>query len=447
MALTGIEIYKKLPRTNCGDCGVPTCMAFAMKLAAGQAELSQCPHVSEEAKAMLDEASAPPIRPVTIGTGALAIKIGGETVMFRHEKTFVNPPGLGVLITDAMSDGDVSAKIEQLNKLTFERVGLTLRANLAVLKSTKGDAGAFEALAKKVAGMTECGIVLIAVEPVVLGPAVKAIEAKKPLIGPATAETADKVAELAKPKGLPVIAKADSLEKLAEVTKKLQAAGLKDIVLDTGSRKIKTSLEEQVIIRRLGVISKNRELGFPTIVFPCEMTDNFLKETIYASLYIAKYGGVIVLSDLKGENLFPLTVARMNIYTDPQRPMATTQGIYEINNPNENSPVLITSNFSLTYFIISGEVEASRMPAWLLVIDTEGLSVLTAWAAGKFVADAIGPFVKKCGILDKVKNKRLVIPGAVASISGELEEELPDWKVLIGPREAAYVTPFLKQLV
>jgi acetyl-CoA decarbonylase/synthase, CODH/ACS complex subunit gamma len=446
MALTGIEIYKKLPRTNCGDCGVPTCMAFAMKLAAGQAELSQCPHVSEEAKAMLSEASAPPIRPVTIGTGKLATKIGAETVLFRHEKTFVNPPGLGVLITDAMSDADVDAKIERLNQLTFERVGLILRANLAVLKATKGDAAAFEALAKKVADKTECGIVLIADDPVVLGPAAKAIEDKKPLIGPATADNADKVAALAKGKNLPVIAKADGIEKIIEVIKKLQAAGIKDIVLDTGARKIKKALEDQVIIRRLGIVAKNRDAGFPTIVFPCEMTDSFLKESLYASLFIAKYSGVIVLSDVRGENLFPLTVARMNIYTDPQRPMATTPGIYELNNPKENSPVLITSNFSLTYFIISGEVEGSRMPAWLLVLDTEGLSVLTTWAAGKFVADAIGPFVKKSGILEKVKNLRLVIPGAVASISGELEEELPDWKILIGPREAAYVTPFLKQL-
>lgn len=446
MALTGIEIYKKLPRTNCGDCGVPTCMAFAMKLAAGQAELSACPHVSDEAKAELDEASAPPIRPVTIGTGDLATKVGGETVMFRHEKTFVNKPGLGVLITDEMGDDDVDGRLDRLNTLEFERVGLTLRANLAVAVSKKGDASAFEALAKKVSEKTQCGIVLLADDPAVLGAAVKAVEDKKPLIGPATKDTAGKVAELAKPKGLPVVAKSDGLENLAEVTKALQGAGIKDIVLDTGTRKIKKALEEQVIIRRLGIVNKDRDLGFPSIVFPNEMTDNSIKETLYASIFIAKYGGIIVLSDIKGENLFPLTVASMNIYTDPQRPMATKQGIYEINGPDENSPVLVTTNFSLTYFIISGEVEAGRMPAWLLVMETEGLSVLTAWAAGKFVADAIGPFVKKCGIEDKVKSMNLVIPGAVAAISGELEEELPDWKILIGPREAAYVTPFLKKM-
>lgn len=446
MALTGIEIYKKLPRTNCGDCGVPTCMAFAMKLAAGQAELSACPHVSEQAKAELGEASAPPIRPVTIGTGDLAVKIGAETVMFRHEKTFVNPPAIGVLITDAMSEDEVKGRLDRLNTMTFERVGLTLRANLAVLKATKGDAGAFEALAKKVADATKCGIVLWAEDPAVLEGAVKAIADKKPLIGPATASTVDKVIELAKEKTLPIIAKADGIEALVEITKKIQAGGLKDIVLDTGARKIKKLLEDNVVIRRLGVIAKNRELGFPTISFPCEMTDNPMKEALYASIMIAKYGGVIVLSDLQPESLFPLVVARMNIYTDPQRPMATTQGIYEINNPDENSPVLITSNFSLTYFIVSGEIEGSRMPAWLLVMDTEGLSVLTAWAAGKFVADAIGPFVKKVGIAEKVKNLRLIIPGAVAAISGELEEELPEWKIMIGPREAAYITPFLKQL-
>jgi acetyl-CoA decarbonylase/synthase complex subunit gamma len=191
-------------------------------------------------------------------------------------------------------------------------------------------------------------------------------------------------------------------------------------------------------------MNKFRPLGFPTIVFPCEMTDDPLKEAIIASTFIPKYGGILVLSDLAGQNLFPLAVQRMNIYTDPQRPMATTEGIYEINNPDENSPVCVTSNFSLTYFIVSGEIESSRVPTWLLIKDTEGLSVLTAWAAGKFVADAIAPFVKKCGIEAKIKHRTLVIPGAAASISGELDEELPGWKVRIGPREAAHITPFLK---
>ena len=224
----------------------------------------------------------------------------------------------------------------------------------------------------------------------------------------------------------------------------LSAAGLKDLVLDSGSRTAREALNDQIIIRRSALLKKFRPLGFPTITFPCEMTSDPMQETLLASLFIAKYGGIVVLSDLEGHSLFPLLLERMNLFTDPQRPMATSEGIYEIGGPNENSPVLLTSNFSLTYFIVSGEIEGSRVPSWLLIKDTEGLSVMTAWAAGKFGADVIAPFVKKCGIADKVKHRKLIVPGYAAVISGELEEELPDWKILIGPREAAHIPAFLK---
>ncbi len=446
MALTGIEIYKKLPRTNCGECGVPTCMAFAMKLASGQAELSACPYVGEEAKAELESASAPPIRIVTVGTGDEAFKLGGETVLFRHEKTFINPPGVGVLITDDMSDDDIKGRIEKLNNLQYERVGYTLSANIAVIKSTKGDAGALEQVTKKVADQTQKPLAILGDDASVVGQAAKAVSDRKPLVGFATDSNADGFAELAKELGVPVVVKADGIDGVAAVTGKLSEAGIQDMIVDTGSRDIKQALTDQIALRRLSIQKQERSVGFPTMVFPCEMSDNYLKEAMYGAIFIAKYAGIIVLSDLKGETLFPLLVARMNIYTDPQRPMATTQGIYEINSPDENSPVLITSNFSLTYFIVSGELESSRTPAWLLVQDTEGLSVLTAWAAGKFVADAIGPFVKKSGIEDKIAKKRLIIPGFLASVSGELEEELPDWEIVIGPREASYIPSFVKQL-
>jgi len=219
---------------------------------------------------------------------------------------------------------------------------------------------------------------------------------------------------------------------------------LKDLVLDSGARTARKALEDQIIIRRSALVKKFRPLGFPTITFPCEMTNDPMKEALLASMFVAKYGGIVVLSDLEGHSLFPLLVERMNIFTDPQRPMATTEGIYEIGGPGENSPVLVTSNFSLTYFIVSGEIEGSRIPSWLLVKDTEGLSVMTAWAAGKFGADVIGPFVKKCGIANKVKHRKLIIPGYAAVISGELEEELPDWKIFIGPREAGHIPAYLK---
>ncbi len=445
MALTGIEIFKKLPKTNCAECGVPTCLAFAMKLAAGQAELSACPYVSEEAKAALEEASAPPIRPVVIGTGDKALKIGGETVMFRHEKRFVNPTGIAVLVTDKMNEAEVDKRLKKLNELKFERVGLILQADLVAVKGESGDPAQFETLVKKVKEKLDGkGMVLMSEDPKVLSAGAKACADRKPLLYAATKANADAMAGLAKEISAPLAVKGNSLDELAELTTKLTAAGLKDLVLDSGARTPKKLLEDQIIMRRAALMKKFRPLGFPTITFPCEMTTDPMKETLLASMLVAKYGGIVVLSDLEGHSLFPLLLERMNIYTDPQRPMATTQGIYEIGGPNENSPVLITSNFSLTYFIVSGEIEGSRTPSWLLVKDTEGLSVMTAWAAGKFGADVIGPFVKKCGIADKVKHRKLIIPGYAAVISGELEEELPDWQVMIGPRDAGHIPAFLK---
>jgi acetyl-CoA decarbonylase/synthase complex subunit gamma len=444
MALTGIEIFKLLPKTNCGDCGVPTCLAFAMNLAAGKAELSACPHVSEEATAKLSEASAPPILPVTIGVGDKALKIGGETVMFRHEKRFENPAGIALLISDTMADAEVDARLKKSKEMVYERVGLTLATNLVALKAESGDAAKFAALAGKVKAGSDANIILMSDNPDVLAAGVKACADKKPLLYAATKDNADAVAALAKENGCAVAAKAPGPEELAALTEKLAAAGLKNIVIDSESRAVKQALEDQIVIRGAALNKKFRPLGYPTIVFPCEMTDNPMKEALIASMFIAKYAGIIVLSDFYGESLFPLLVERLNIYTDPQRPLATTQGIYEINNPNENSPLLVTSNFSLTYFIVSGEIENSKVPSWLYVKDTEGLSVMTSWAAGKFSADIIAPAIKKSGIEDKIKHHKLIIPGYIAAESGGLEEELPGWEILVGPREGSHIPGYLK---
>ena len=444
MALTGIEIFKLLPKTNCGDCGVPTCLAFAMSLAAGKAELNKCPHVSEDAKARLSEASAPPILPVTIGAGDTALKIGGETVMFRHEKRFENPPGIAILISDKMADAEVDARLKKVKDLTYERVGLTLRANLVALKSETGDAAKFAALAGKVKTSSDANIILMSDKVDILSAGAKACADRKPLLYAATRDNADAVAALAKETGCPVVAKAAGIEELAALTEKLSAAGLKNIVIDSGSRGVRKALEDQIIIRSSALNKKFRPLGYPTIVFPCEMTPDPMKEALIAAMFIAKYAAIIVLSDFQGESLFPLLVARLNVYTDPQRPLATKQGIYEINNPNENSPLMVTSNFSLTYFIVSGEIENSKVPSWLYVKDTEGLSVMTSWAAGKFSADIIGPAILKSGITDKIKHRKLIIPGYIAAESGGLEEEMPGWEILVGPRDAANLTPFLK---
>jgi acetyl-CoA decarbonylase/synthase complex subunit gamma len=444
MALTGIQIFKLLPKTNCGECGVPTCLAFAMNLAAGKAELTACPHVSEEAKAQLEEASAPPIRPVTIGSGDRMQKVGGETVMFRHEKRFENPPGIALLISDTMDESEVNARLERFSQLQYERVGLTLRADQIAVKDESGDAGKFEALVNKVKQSSDSGIILMSTNPDILSAGLKACADRKPLLYAATKDNVEAVTNLAKEHSCPMAVKGSDLDEVVELTTKVTEAGVNDILIDSGSRTIRRAFEDQIWIRSAALNNKFRPLGFPTIVFPGEMTDDPMKEAIFAAIFVAKYGGIIVLSDLQGESLFPLLVERLNIYTDPQRPLATTQGIYEIGGPNENSPVLITTNFSLTYFLVSGYIETSKIPCYLLVMNTDGLSVMTAWAAGKFVADAIAPFVKKSGIADKVKHHKLVIPGHAAAESGGLEEELSDWEILVGPREGAHIPAYLK---
>ena len=444
MALTGIEIFKHLPKTNCGKCGVPTCLAFAMSLATGKAELSACPSVSDEAKAKLEEASAPPIRLISIATGAKPLKVGGETVLFRHEKRLENPPGIAIPVSDAMADAEISRRLNSVKFFRYERVGMDLHAELVAVKYESGDPAAYAALAGRVKKETDAGLILICEDMDALKAAVTACAERKPLLYCVTAATADLLAPFAQEQGLPVVAKGANLDDLAGLTEKLGKLGIKDIFLDSSPQSLKQAFADQISIRRAALLKKVRSLGFPTITFASALTDNPLKEGLIAATLMAKYAGIIVLSDFYGETLFPLLVARMNLFTDPQRPLATGAGIYEIGGPNENSPVLLTCNFSLTYFIVSGEIENTRIPAYLLIKDTEGLSVMTAWAAGKFSSDAIAAFIKKSGIADKVKHRKLIIPGYLASESGGLEEELSDWEILVGPREAAHLLSYLK---
>ena len=378
-----------------------------------------------------------------MGYGDTEVKIGGETVLFRHEKTFYNPPGIAALIKD--DDADLVAKCKRYMTYQYERVGLNLRPELIALKAT-GDGAKFAAAAKTVVDNCDFSLVLMADDPAVMKAAVDAVGAYNPLLYAATKDNFEEMGKLALEAGCPLGVKAEGMDALVELSDKLTGMGLKDLVLDSGARTPKEALFDSVAIRRGALNAQNRSVGFPTIAFPCEMTDNLIMQTAIAASLIAKYTGIVILSDFEGSVVFPLLLERLNIYTDPQRPMVVTQGIYEINNPDANSPVLVTSNFSLTYFIVSGEVEGSRVPTWLLVKDTEGLSVLTAWAAGKFGGDDVGMFIKKCGIMDKIDKKKLVIPGYAAAILGDLEEEIPDWEVVIGPREAAHIPKFLKDL-
>ena len=315
---------------------------------------------------------------------------------------------------------------------------------MIALKDVNGNSAAFAEKAKLIAETSEFNLILISDKVDVLKAGVEVSKFKRPLLYAATAANADAVGTLAKDSDLPLAIKADSVENLVGLSDKLTGMGLKDLVLDSGAREIRQVFQDQVAIRRSALKDGNRSLGFPTIAFPCEMADNLDVETLISAMLVAKYGGIVVMSDFAGESVFPLLLERLNIFTDPQRPMTVTQGIYEINNPNENSPVLVTTNFALTYFIVSGEIEASRVPSWLLIKDSEGLSVMTAWAAGKFAGDDVGMFVKKSGIEAKIKHKEVIIPGYAAAIAGDMEEELAGWKVTVGPREASHLPAFLK---
>ncbi len=444
MALSGLQIFKLLAKTNCKECGFPTCMAFAMQLAAGKAELDQCPYVSDEAKAALGEASAPPVRKVTVGTGDMAVTVGEETVLYRHEKRFEHLPGLGVLITDEMDEAQAASLLTQLKQTEFNYVGQNLRPRVAAVKSD--DPGKLAKLAAMAVEIACAAVVIMSDDAAALKAAAEPIKDNKPLLYAANESNFDAVAAVAKELDVPFAIKADTLDKLAELGQKALDGDFKEVVLDPSSSSLGDVLMNQTLIRRAAIRKTFRALGFPTIGFPCLMTGDKMLEAVYASVFIAKYTGFVILSDLDPARVMPLLYLSQNIYTDPQRPMQMDQGVYPINDPGPDSPILVTTNFSLTYFTVSSEVEASKVPAWLCIMDVEGQSVLTAWAAGKFVADAIAPFLKKSGIEEKAPHRKVVIPGYVAQISGELDEELGEgWEVQVGVREAADIPKFLRQ--
>ncbi len=441
MGLNALEIFKLLPRTNCKECGFPTCLAFAMQLAMGKVELSKCPHVSEEAKIKLEASAAPPIATVEIGKEDNKLSLGGETVLFRHEKTFYNPPPIGVRISEDMEEKEIEERLKKIRELEYERVGIMLRGEVVAVED-KGK-GRFLELVKKALD-TGKALLLMSENVDNLKKAVELAGDNRPLVYGVEENNLEEMGKLALEKKIPVVVKGKSVEEVRERVEKLKSKGVKDIVLEIEPADIREAFFNLVALRRAAILKRDTALGYPVIFFPGKLTPDPLKEALYAGLAIAKYGSMVILNNLSGETLFPLLVEKFNIFTDPQRPLATPEGIYEIGKPTEESPVLVTVNFSLTYFIVSGEVENSRIPSWLLIQDSEGLSVLTAWAADKFNAETIAELVKKSNIEKKVKHRKLIIPGYVAQIVGELEEELPEWEIVLGPREASHIPAFLK---
>ncbi len=450
MAVKGSDIAKLLPkRKKCKECGFPTCFAFAMKVASGGADIDQCPYLDEETKNKIREMLAPPIMPVVLGKGDFEFTIGDEEVIYRHEKTFYHPPGIGVLVKDTEDDAEVERKVKAAAETSFERIGRILRTNIAALMCESGDKDKFLSMVKRASEVSpDLPFVLMADN---IDFAIEAVNVcgkdRRPLIYAVTKDNIDAAIPKLKDIGVPVAVKADKLEDLPDLTEKLKDAGIKELVLDTGSRKIWDAVRDQIFIRRASLKQGYRPLGYPTIVFPCFMASDMKRELAIASALLIRYAGIIILSDLHPDYVYPLLVLRMNIYTDPRVPMTVESKIYEINEPTEDSPLLITTNFALTYFAVASEAEAAKIPVFLGVQDTEGLCVLAAWSAGKFNGETVAQFVKKSGIEDRIKNKTIVIPGLVARILGEVEDELPGWKVVVGPREASELSGFLAELV
>ncbi len=446
MALTGIQIYKFLPKTNCKECNFPTCLAFAMKLAAGGVELAACPYVSDEGKAALAAAAKPPIKLIIIGDGDKKIEVGNETVMFRHEKTFVHPTALVVRIKDTDSADDVAKKVDEVGKYGVDRVGMTFGLDGFAIDNASGDAAKFLQAVDAVNSKTDLPLVLMSTDPGAMGQALDKVAAKKPLIYAATKDNIDQMLELAKKHSCPLaVRSAGGLNELAELTEKAAAAGVENLVIDPGTRDFADSLVTLTQIRRLALQKRYEPVGYPVITFPGEGAQTDEEEAVLAAQYVAKYGSIVVIDRFSPALALALITLRLNLYTDPQKPIQMKPGLYQIGEPKETSPVCVTTNFSLTYFSIAGELEGAGWPSWLVVCDTEGLSVLTAWSAGKFDAEKIAKTVKGENVAEKVSHHNVILPGGVAVLRGELEEELPDWTIMVGPREAMAVGGYLKE--
>jgi len=414
-----------------------------MKLAQRQADISACPDVSEEAKATLGEASAPPIRGVKLGVGEKAVKMGEENVLFRHEKRFVNPCALALNVPDTLKDDELAARATEVAQSEIDRVGQKLRVDAISVEYASGDAARYAAAVKAVAEKApETALILNCTDVTAAKGAVSAVTARKPLLYGATPDNVAEMAALAKEHGLVLGVRGEGLDQVVELTAKAKAAVAEDLVMDTGAKTAREIIEHNTQVRRSAIKKGDKSVGYPVIA-NCVRDDSMLEANV-AAVAVAKYSSIILISHVERWKNLGLFTLRQNLYTDPQVPMQVPQKVYEIGDPADTAPLMITTNFSLTYFIVAGEVENSKVPSRLAVMDCEGLSVLTAWAAGKFTANKIAQYVTEGEGFDKVTNKELIIPGQVAILSGALEDKLPGWKITVGPREANGLPAFLK---
>jgi len=441
MALTGLDIFKLLPKTNCKKCSMPTCLAFAMQLAQKRAKLETCPEVSEEAKQKLAAAAAPPMRKIVFGHGDTQVQTGQETVLFRHDEKFHSPTVVAVTVSDKLAGPALQERIKAVKALQFERVGTHVGIRAAAVVNESGSPDTFAQVCSAVKDGTGLALILVTDSPQAMAAAVKRVGQSVPLLAGARTNTADAMAKITKESGCPLVARAGSIEEIADLSEKIKAAGVENIVLNLDTPALADQLYNLSRMRVLSLKKVFRPLGYPTLSF-VSGGDASRQGAVAISL-ACKYSGIVVLDTVEPGVLLPLLTAVMNIYSDPQKPVQVEPKVYAVGEPNENSPLMFTTNFSLTYYSLESDVEASRVPSYILVVDTEGTSVLTAYSGDKLNEKVVAKALKDAKAEEVVRHRKLIIPGHVAVLSGKLEEET-GWEVLVGPKEASMLPVYLK---
>jgi acetyl-CoA decarbonylase/synthase complex subunit gamma len=447
MALKGIDIFKLSPKKNCKECGSPTCMAFCMKVAQGAVELSKCPYFSEDAIASLSEATAPPMKTIKVGAGETEMSLGGETVLFRHEKTFVSKTRYAAAVCDCMDEAAADERLAAVSAVDYERIGERMFAEMIYVNHGDEPKMDYVELVKKAAAVPG-RVLILGVKDAELAKAALAVcKDAKPILNGADASNYEAMNAVATEAGVVLGVSGKDLNELYDTVAALEKLGNKNLIIDCGINSVKEAFATAVQFRRAAIKDGNRTCGYPSLVNVAMLAhgDKHMQAAL-ASLFTMKYGSIVVMEEVNYANALPLYGLRQNVFTDPQKPMKVEPGIYSYNGGDENSICLTTVDFALTYFVVSGELERSGVPCNLIINDAGGLSVLTSWAAGKFSSGSIAKFFQEQDIEGKIKNRKLVLPGKVAVLKGDLEAKLPGWEIIVGPQEAVQLVKFLKDM-
>ncbi|MGD9130408.1 MAG: acetyl-CoA decarbonylase/synthase complex subunit gamma [Candidatus Bathyarchaeota archaeon] len=457
--LSPIDVYMLLPKTNCKECGEDNCMAFATKVVNREVTIDQCPPLltkkHEKNYLKLKEMLKPAVKEVTVGADDSAINVGGKLVMYRHEFTYFNPTAIAIDVTDEMSDKELSERIKKIQEFSYIYIGNDLKLQMIAIRSTSGDPDKFKAAVKEVAEKTKLPVILCSFDSAIMESGLMAIPKARPLIYAATKDNWNEMAELALMYKCPLAVSApNDLNLLRSLVKTLKEYGVEDLVLDPGtfpSAGLGDTINNFTMLRRAACNMGDELVGYPLIGTPIvawtepanSPTVSAWKEAQVASMLITRYADILIMHGTEGWALLPLTVLRQNIYTDPRKPVAVEAGLRTIGTPDENSPVMMTSNFALTYYTVEQDIESAGKSAYLLVVDSEGTAIDSGVAGRKLTADTVADAIKESKVEEKVKHRKLIIPGKAARISGEIEE-LSNWEVLVGPQDSSGIPKFLQ---